>query len=293
MPGLKILSYHIEGRTRSRYVAFYTAAFGLGTSGSLLLTGTLAPLLGWRTAFVLLALGPLIAGLLVVVVFPPRRPRAHPPRWRSLLDFRPVLNNRAATSYIVAYAAHCWELFGLRSWMVAFFAFSASLQAGASPIWSAAAAAAAINLLGPVASILGNEVASRYGRRRVVAHIMRSSAVMALIVGFAAPLPWLVVFALMSIYFLLVMGDSAALTAGLVTAAEPERRGATMALHSFLGFGAGFVAPLVFGVVLDLAGGSASVLAWGLAFASLGAGSAVGPLGFALYVRRARNRHFK
>jgi hypothetical protein len=46
-----------------------------------------------------------------------------------------------------------------------------------------------------------------------------------------------------------------------------------MAVHSMLGFGAGFVAPLVFGVVLDLAGGKSSPLAWGLSFVSLGAGA--------------------
>ena len=43
-----------------------------------------------------------------------------------------------------------------------------------------------------------------------------------------------------------------------------------MALHSLLGFGAGFLAPLAFGLVLDLAGGNESVSAWGFAFAVLG-----------------------
>jgi len=46
-----------------------------------------------------------------------------------------------------------------------------------------------------------------------------------------------------------------------------------MAVHSMLGFGAGFVAPLVFGAVLDLAGGKPNPLAWGFAFASLGVGA--------------------
>ena len=71
----------------------------------------------------------------------------------------------------------------------------------------------------------------------------------------------------------LIMADSSALTAGVVTRADERIRGATMAVHSMLGFGTGFVAPLVFGVVLDLAGGNLSPLAWGLAFMSLGAGA--------------------
>jgi hypothetical protein len=45
-----------------------------------------------------------------------------------------------------------------------------------------------------------------------------------------------------------------------------------------LGFSAGFVGPLAFGIVLDAAGGANTGLAWGLAFASLGVVAALGPL---------------
>jgi hypothetical protein len=81
----------------------------------------------------------------------------------------------------------------------------------------------------------------------------------------------------------LVMSDSSALTAGMVAAADPRLRGATMAVHSTLGFGAGFVSPLVFGAVLDLAGGNQSAAAWGAGFVTLGIGAIVAPLalGFA------------
>src|SRR5258708_37679825 len=69
------------------------------------------------------------------------------------------------------------------------------------------------------------------------------------------------------------MGDSSALTAGLVPRIDKRVRGAAMAVHSMLGFGAGVFAPLVFGGVLDLAGGNSSPSAWGLAFMSLGTGA--------------------
>jgi MFS family permease len=79
------------------------------------------------------------------------------------------------------------------------------------------------------------------------------------------------------------MGDSSALTAGMVMHAPAGARGATMATHSMLGFGAGFLSPLVFGAVLDVGGGNASPAAWGAAFLALGAGGVVAPwlLGFA------------
>lgn len=271
MPGLKVLTDHFHGPYQSRGVAFYTASFGFGTTASLLLAGLLEPAAGWRWVFAAAALGPLLAGPLVFFSFPPAIVKPSATRPTALFDFRPVLRNRPAMGYILGYAAHCWELFGLRSWMPAFFAFSLGLTASSgNPLFGAAALAAWINLLGPLASIMGNEVAVRRSRSRVVLYTMAASGVLAWVVGFSAPLPIALVFVLMAIYFLAVMGDSAALTAGLIATAEPGRRGASMALHSLLGFGAGFVAPLAFGVVLDLSGGNQSVTAWGLAFASLG-----------------------
>lgn len=288
MPGLKVLTDHFRGPYQSRGVAFYTASFGFGTTASLLLAGLLEPVAGWRWVFAAAALGPLVAGPLVFFYFPPVSIKAPEVRATALFDFRPVLRNRPAMGYILGYAAHCWELFGLRSWMPAFFAFSLGLTASSgNPLFGAAALAAWINLLGPLASIMGNEVAVRRSRSRVVLYTMATSGVLAWVVGFSAPLPIIIVFALMAIYFLAVMGDSAALTAGLIAAAEPGRRGASMALHSLLGFGAGFVAPLAFGVVLDLSGGEQSVSAWGLAFASLGIWGLLASAG--AFHRRRRN----
>lgn len=296
MPGLKLLSDLIEDSPRrSRYVAFYTSTFGLGMTLSLALVGLIEPALGWRATFLLAAGGPLAAGALVWLALPPSNiappPQARPP----LLDFRPVFRNRAATGYILGYAVHCYELFGMRSWLVAFLAFSASLQPGASQMpWSAAWLAAALTPLGIASSILGNEIATRRGRRPLILSAMLLSALSACLIGFLAPLPWpLVVFAL-ALYLVLIMGDSAALTNGVIAAAPPHVRGGTMAVYSFLGFGGGMIGPLVFGAVLDLAGGNASVRAWGLAFASLGVVGAIGPAAlFASALARGKNSSAK
>ena len=275
MPGLRLLTDHFRGATPSRAVAFYTSTFGLGTTGSLLLAGQLEPF-GWSWTFAATALGPLIAGPVVYCSFDPRAIQPGDATPGILFDVRPVLRNRAAMGYILGYTAHCWELFGLRSWLPAFFAFSLGLTATTGGFWLGAASLAAwINMIGPLASIFGNEAAVRRGRKPVVLTVMTAAGGMSCLVGFSAPLPILVVFLVTAVYFLLVMGDSAALTAGLVAAAEPGRKGASMALHSLMGFGAGFLAPLAFGTVLDLAGGSDSVTAWGLAFIALGCWSLV------------------
>ena len=46
MPGLKTLTDHLEGRAQSRATAFYTAAFGVGSSISILVSGMIASAYG-------------------------------------------------------------------------------------------------------------------------------------------------------------------------------------------------------------------------------------------------------
>jgi MFS family permease len=280
MPGLKALTDRVGGPLQGRFIAFYTSTFGIGASLSLVLAGVLEPLLDWRWAFMLCGAGPLAAGLLVLRALAPMapepQPHAHAPA--ALLDPRPVLRDRAALGYVLGYAAHCWELFGLRAWMVAFIAFAYALAPHADIPWGPAAAAAAINLLGIPASILGNEIAARVGRRRYIITVMACSAILAWAAGFSTPIAWWLTLALLSLHFVAVMGDSAALTAGLVAATPPGKRGAAMAVYSFMGFGAGFLGPLVFGMVLDGTGGKDDATAWGYAFGSLGLACACGPL---------------
>jgi MFS family permease len=208
------------------------------------------------------------------------------PGGARLLDFRPVFRNRRAMAYVLAYGAHCWELLGFRSWIVAFLAFSIALQPEGAWTWRATAAAAAINLLGVPSSIIGNELARRFGRRRAATVVMLCAAATASVIGLIAGLSYWIVVVLFAVYGVFVTADSATLTAGSVAAAHPGQKGATMAMHSFAGFLTSFLGPLAFGVVLDLAGGNENATAWWLAFATMGAGVVLGPL---ILARLGRN----
>ncbi|MDD5247701.1 MAG: MFS transporter [Rhodocyclaceae bacterium] len=279
MPGLKALTDRIGGPRQARFIAFYTSTFGIGTSLSLLLSGWLGAVLPWRTAFALLALGPLLAVPAVLAGLRAQRPQgAHRASW--LPRFGAVLAVREVRRYVFGYALHCWELFGLRSWLVAFIVFAYAAGSAHAPLLNATEAAALINVLGLPASILGNEAAGRWGRRPWIAAVMAVSGLLCWLAGFAAAWPWWLMLATLALYFVATMADSAALTAGLVAATPLAQRGAAMAVYSLLGFGAGFVSPLAFGFVLDAAGGGA--LAWGLAFGTLGSGS----LAWAAWSRR-------
>jgi MFS family permease len=287
MPGLKMLADRLEGPVQSRAVAFYTASFGIGSSLSIFVCGLVGAAYGWQAAFAYGALGPVLAALMVTLVMPRGRTRAKDQPAPALLDFRPVLRNRRTLPFIAGYAAHNYELFGQRSWMVAFLVFSASLQPADAPMLiGAATLAAAINLLGPVMSISGNELAIRFGRTRVIFAFMTASGLLACVLGYTAALPWMVVFLIMCVHYGLMLGDSAALTSGAVASAHPDERGATMAAYSFLGFSSAVFAPLVFGVVLDVGGGNHSLLAWGLAFASIGIFGVLAPVARLIYARR-------
>src|SRR5213076_656590 len=155
--------------------------------------------------------------------------------------------NRASAGYTLGYAAHCLELFGSRAWMVAFLAFSSSFHATASFPLQLATVAAVVNLLAVPASILGNEVALRIGRRRWILRGLAASGSSGLVPDWAAPWHWMLVLALLVGYSMLVMAESGTLTAGLVAAAPPELRGAAMGLYSLAGFAGGLAGPVVFG----------------------------------------------
>lgn len=280
MVGLKMLSDRLDEGRRSRAVAVYTAFFGIGASVSVFVAGEAEALAGWAAAFVVGGLGAVVAFVLVLVFVGALKPRALPQQ--GLFDFRPVLRNRPAMAYTLGYAAHIWELFGFRTWLVAFLVFVFAQQPGlAAGTWTPTQVATVVLLLGMPASIAGNEIATRFGRRRSVTAFMVASGGIALVLGFLSAAPLWLLAVLLAVYGCVVMADSGALTAGTVLAATPERRGATMALHSLSGFAVGFVSPLAFGVVLDLGGGTGSGLAWGLAFALLGLGVLTGPLALA------------
>jgi hypothetical protein len=73
---------------------------------------------------------------------------------------------------------------------------------------------------------------------------------------------------MMLLYGIIIWLDSSSLTAGTAGTAEPSRRGATLAVHSSLGYAGGFIGPLMIGWTLDLMGGICTA-GWGLAFASV------------------------
>ncbi len=288
MPGLRLLGARLSGTGLSRAISFYSGSVAIGMSLSVFVTGLAPDTLDWRWMAALTGLGPLAAFALVALSIeaapkdpaPSMAARSLAPPVR-VLDFRPVFRNRNAVGYMIGYAVHCWEMLGYWGWVVAYLSFALTLSPDPDFPFSPQEIAAAVLLIGWPASILGNEGALRWGRRRAISVYMVVSAAAGLMLGFSAGLPFAVVALLAVVYGALTTSDSGSLTAGLYEAARAGEQGRTMAVYSSLGFTMAFLAPLAFGAVLDLAGGGAT--AWGLAFAVLVLLPLTGPLWLYLF----------
>ena len=273
MPGLKLLTDRYDGPRQARYIAYYTAGFSFGTAFSFAFTGEVTDWLGWRAAFLGAAAGSLAAFALIWFLVPPTAlaVRTGVPALRRLA-FRPVFKNRPAMAFVLGYAGHTFELFALRGWLNAYLIYADRVRGGAGDISNASWLSTLTVLVGTISSIYGAEVAARADRRRIIGRVMILSVLASVAAGFSSGLPVWIVTALCCVYSMLIMADSAALTGGAVVSAAAGQRGATLAVHSVLGFSGGVIGPLAVGLVLDLAGGS-GYLAWGLAFLTMGAGS--------------------
>jgi len=294
MPGLRVLVDRINPSRRAGAVPLYTASFSLGSASSYLIPGLVAEAVGWRGAFAVAGACAMAAALMVIWMRPhaPEQPEDGPAHASGLLDFRPVLTSRATMGYVLGYVAHMWELFTFRAWIVAFLGFAA-LNSGTGAALGPLAPSAIASwgaLVAVAASIGGARLAAHRGLAGTMQLYMTASAAMALGFGWLAGLPYPLLAGLAILYAGLIQLDSAALTVGAVETAPAGRRGATLAVHSLLGFGAAFLGPVAFGIVLDVAGGQGSLTAWGLAFGLVGI---VGLMGIPALMlsRRSRPAH--
>jgi MFS family permease len=283
MPGMRLVAERFPPARRGFALGCYIATFTLGASASLLLTGAADAAWGWRSAFALTGLGPLLAAGAAWLLLAPnpshgvtRRSRGGAAVWR----------NRSVLRLIVAYAAHNWELFGMRGWMAAFLA--ASLVAAGATLDGATQRAAAVSSLvlgvGAISNPIAGFVSDRWGRAPFISTVMLTSGACSFLIGWGLRWPFAGLVAVALLYGFVTTAESAVVSTSITEHAEPAALGRTMALQSTIGFTTAAVAPAGFGLVLDL------TQSWGWAFALLGAGVLLGPLAIGFRERPARGR---
>jgi MFS family permease len=281
-PGIMLLAERFEPARRGKAMGWFLAASSMGYVVALVVGGLVVERAGWRTALFVLAVGPVLCFLISLVLFHGDRSRHAAPQTPRRLSFDADLSgNRPAQLMIAGYVFHSWELLGMWAWTPAFVA--AALAVHGTALERAAGLGAALSALfhvmGIVASTVGGALSDRWGRTAVIAGMMLVSSACSFGFGWMLGAPLLLLVLVGSLYGFSALGDSSVYSTGITETVKPERLGSALAVRSLLGFGAGAVAPLVFGSVLDLYGGrSASVAGWGWAFSVLGVGGVLGLL---------------
>jgi predicted MFS family arabinose efflux permease len=283
MTGLKLLADQVDAKLMSRAVTGHAASIGISGAVSFALGDAIASGFGWRAAFLFAGITAAIAWLAVAFTVPPRAPVQAVGKSGRMFDFRPVIANRSAMAYATAYCVHTLEMSALRGWGVAFLAWVAARTGASDGLLSPTVIVTMMALIGTAASVAGNEMAIRFGRRRLVAGAMVLSIAIALMLAVTGSVSYGLAVVLLLVYGLVVWLDSSSLTAGAAGTADPARRGATLAVHSTLGYAGGFIGPLAVGWVLDLSGGM-SPLGWGIAYTLVAVLMAIA-LGTFLYIR--------
>src|SRR5437660_2787275 len=223
MTGLKLLADQVDAKMMSRAVTGHAASIGISGALSYVLGDLLAHELGWRLAFASAGVTAAIAWLTVALAVPGRPPPPPKPAGPApaLFDFRPVLRNRSAFAYSLAYCVHTLEMNALRGWGVAFLVWVAASTGRTSELLSPAVVVTVLGLLGTLVSVLGNEASIRFGRRRLVAAAMMLSIVTGAAIGFVGSTGYWIAVALIVLYGAIIWLDSSSLTAGAAGAADP------------------------------------------------------------------------
>ena len=280
-PGLMLLADRFPPARRGYAIGWFLASASLGYAVSLTLTGLLVTVAGWRGAFWVLTLGP--AAAMVVLAWTVRGSRggAVESGIGQLTFAEGFFKNRAALLMMSGYTFHSWEVLGMWAWTPAFLTAALALRGRgvASATGLGANLAAIFHLMGLVATGAGGRLSDRWGRTAVILMMLSLSALCSFTFGWLITAPLLVLLAVGVIYAFSAIGDSPVFSTGFTEVVDARILGSALAVRSLAGFGAGALASLTFGVVLDLTnppGSAPRYPVWGWAFSVLGVGALLG-----------------
>ena len=290
---IMLLADRYPAARRGAAVGWLIASSSLGYALSLVVSGAMLRLGGYQLSFVVTATGPVIGALISWMLLRRGGDVVHP-RAAGVGFGAAVLRNRQAMRLVAGYTAHSWELLGMWAWVPAFLAagFVVSGAGSVKAVELGAYVSASFHLVGLVASTSMGALSDRLGRRSVLFGTAAISAVCSFAFGWLIDGPLVVVAVVGAMYAFTALGDSPVLSTALTESVSPPYLGAALALRSLLGFGAGAIAPLAFGAILDATNPpGATPTAWGWAFCSLGVGGALAAAcAFSLERDRARAR---
>ncbi len=274
-PLVMLLSDEVEPASRGKAMGWLIASTSAGYCASLGAAALGIGIGGWQAGFLLSGLLPAAGALVLLASIAPFANRVHPrPAQGRLRD--EIVHNRESRLLIAGYIAHSWELLGMWAWIPAFLAAGFALQGAAvsGATVSGAWLSALLHAVGAIAAFTMGRLSDRAGRRPVLVTLAAAGAIVSFSIGWLVHAPSLILVPLALAYAFVTLGDSPVLTTAISETVRPGYLGAVLAWRGFAGFGAGAIAPLGVGLVLDLAAGAGAgpAVSWGLAFAALGVG---------------------
>ena len=282
MPGLKLVAERFTPALRGRAIGIYVGSLVLGASFSLAVTGWLTDLYGWRIAFMVCSAGVAAGALLSIPLFRGYQPRPLQPAESTFT--REVLHNRPALLMIMGYAAHMWEMYGMRSWLAPFFTVALigwGVESGRATGFASTIAAFMIGI-GAFSTAITGTLSDRFGRTASISLVMIASAAISFSFGWLINANIWLTISVGILYGYLVVAESPVFSTGLTELVAPGYLGAAMGLQSLIGYSMGMISPTVFGWALDTFRGWQPLPGfkgeWGIAFACLGIGALAGPL---------------
>jgi MFS family permease len=272
--GLMLLSELYTTAKRGMAMGFFIASTSAGYAMSLLISGLALPLGGYKLSFFLTCLGTSIGA--VIAWFTLWRTKNTVIKRQGTQRFVwDALGNKPTRLLIAGYSFHNWELQGMWTWTPAFltacFAFGGTETLKAAGLGSYVTSF--FHFFGILASFSMGFLSDRWGRAVVLLALSGVSSTCSFLFGWTFGWPLIITIGLGAVYAFSSLGDSPVLSAALSESADPAYLGAAFGIRSLLGFGAGAVAPLVFGLVLDWTNTAAIgrlYVHWGWAFSSLG-----------------------
>jgi MFS family permease len=295
--GVMIIADQYVARHRGMAVGFFIASTSCGYAFSLAISGVAIPVGGYKLSFLLTCLGPILGWFLAWITL--RRTAVPAAGRRKEQRFtREVLGNRPAMFLIWGYTCHNWELLGMWSWTPAFLA-ACLVLAGSTEVNAAGYGAfitALFHFVGLLASFSMGTLSDRMDRARILLVLAAASMACSFLFGWSAGWPLVLLVGIGAVYAFTALGDSPILSAALTEEVDAAYLGAALGFRSLVGFGAGAVAPVAFGAVLDwtnpMIHGQRVYADWGWAFSVLGLGGA-GAVWAALRFGRSRRQEMR
>lgn len=146
-----------------------------------------------------------------------------------------VIRQRPFVLVTIGYLGHMWELYAVWAWLLLFT--QAYLAANPSPDPSTASIITfAAIAIGAVGCLLGGVLSDRIGRAKTAAGMMIVSGTCAFLAGFAFAAPLWVFVAVLLVWGISIIGDSAQFSAATTEVSDPAYVGTALSMQLGLGF---------------------------------------------------------